>query len=322
MELFVNDLSIHRQFVGDAAFKAAIDTLLNIRREVERSRRRLLCTHHLAHTHPMPGVHVQQALNRVYAPQQLTTIMCWLTQVASDDGGQRPWHSPDDLLLCGDRVVTDTAIGEAAYRTIKGSGSAVVSLAPSDWDFSPVVVRLCHGSPSLPDSQAQLENIREVSQAREFLDRQPSALNSWESLRLASEARFSRLVFGADCFAPLQRVTFSPAAARRLLNLLAVLDSLAQAFDSEGNRTPEGHHIYNTHFTGDNAAFSDSSDTEKAKFGNQMTFSHPRDPSRRLLCSFHGKAHHTPPLRLHYHWTRQAGDPVCVVYIGPKITRK
>lgn len=247
--------------------------------------------------------------------------MRWLTQAVPGEGDQRLWHSPDDFLQCKDEVVTDTAIGEAAHRTIRGSEAAVVSLVPSDWDFSPLVVRLCHGDSSLPDSQVRLENIRDVPQAQELLGRFPPTLTSWESLRLAAEARFSCLTFGAECFDPLRRVTFAPSVAKRLLGLLGVLDSLAREFDSEGRRTLEGHRTYDAHFTGDNAAFSDSSDTEKNRFRDRMTFRHPGDPTQQLFCSFHGKVRHTPPLRFHYHWAGRVGDPVYVVYIGPKITR-
>ncbi len=321
MDLFVNELSIHRQFAGDTAFKEALGTLLAIRREVEESRRRLLCTHHLACTHPMPDTHLKQALNRVCTRQQLTMVMRWLTQAVPGEGDRRLWHSPDDFLQCKDEVVTDTAVGEAAYRAIRGSETAVVSLVPSDWDFSPLVVRLCHGDSSLPDSQVRLENIRDVSQARELLGRLPPALDSWESLRLASEARFPCLTFGAKCFDPLRRVTFAMPVARRLFGLFGVLDGLAREFDNRGDRTPEGHRIHGAHFTGGNAAFSDSSDTEKNRFRDRMTFRHPGDPAQQLFCPFHGKVNHTPPLRFHYHWTGRAGDPVYVVYIGPKITR-
>jgi hypothetical protein len=72
---------------------------------------------------------------------------------------------------------------------------------------------------------------------------------------------------------------------------------------------------------GGNPLFSDSSDTEKLDFRNELTFRHPDQPGRSLFCPWHGKVRHLE-LRVHYTWSGRAGEPLYVVYVGPKITKR
>ena len=102
---------------------------------------------------------------------------------------------------------------------------------------------------------------------------------------------------------------------------MTVLHDLKNCFDDRGQRTPEGHETYRKHFTGKKAWFSDSSDSEKADFRRDLTFSHPADAGETLFCTWHGKVK-TPQLRIHFSWPVHAAEPLYVVYVGPKITRR
>ena len=42
-------------------------------------------------------------------------------------------HKPDDWLECNNTIVTDTAVGEAAFRKLNDIESALISVVPSDW---------------------------------------------------------------------------------------------------------------------------------------------------------------------------------------------
>lgn len=85
--------------------------------------------------------------------------------------------------------------------------------------------------------------------------------------------------------------------------------------------------IYRNFFTGKKggggrgALFSDSSDDEKIKFETEMRFKHPAEVNKTLFCPWHGKVQ-TPPLRIHFSWPVRADDPLYVVYVGPKITKR
>ena len=94
----------------------------------------------------------------------------------------------------------------------------------------------------------------------------------------------------------------------RFLALLDILDRMARAFDATGARTPEGQGLYQAYFTGDNALFSDSSDKEKRRFGEALTFPHPGAPGSSLSCPWHGKVRHMT-LRLHFSWPVEAANP-------------
>ena len=61
-------------------------------------------------------------------------------------------------------------------------------------------------------------------------------------------------------------------AAERIRVLLGILDRFRTCFDGEGNRTAEGHEIYQNYFTGKNALFTDSSDDEKIEFATCRVF--------------------------------------------------
>ena len=230
-------------------------------------------------------------------------------------------HGENDYFECNDEIVTDSAIGEAAYRSIYGSRCDLVSATPSEWDFSPVNVTWRRESEGLYDQIASLENWRDPSSLEDKLRDIPPPLQSWDDLKKISESRFTNLSFTPDCFKPLAGLPFAASTALSCTQLLDILEQLARAFDQEGKRTPEGHAIYQKHFTGQNALFSDSSETEKNDFANALHFPHPEYRGESLFCPWHGKERHMK-FRLHFSWPIRYEEPVYVVYIGPKITKR
>lgn len=130
-----------------------------------------------------------------------------------------------------------------------------------------------------------------------------------------------------DAFAPLVGHPFASGAAERLLFIMHLLDRFKACFDEDGQRTLEGHEIYRDFFTGQKGEggrgplFTDSSEKEKKSFKAEMTFKHPTDSSKTLFCPWHGKVQ-TPPLRVHFSWPVRADEPLFIVYVGPKITKR
>ena len=133
--------------------------------------------------------------------------------------------------------------------------------------------------------------------------------------------RCPNLTFAKDSFDPLNGHPFGKGAAEHLLLRLNVLHVMKNCFNERGERTPEGHALYQQHFTGDKAWFSDSSDTEKVQFESDLTFVHPTKAGERLFCTWHGKVK-TPQLRIHFSWPIRASEPLYIVYVGPKITKR
>ena len=322
MEFFVNDLSIHGQFQTIPAFREAFGRLMALRAVARRHGREIYCHRMLVAAKTGPNTTMKQALQGLDR-DEWRAVMSWMTRGGPfwDDDNRRQ-HSCDDYLdVSGDEIVTDTAVGEAAFRTLHGIDCALVSVTPSDWDYTPVKAVWRRGAGDVPDETADIENWRDGAALEKRLRGAPLGIRKWADLRQISMKRFGRLVFAEDCFEPLHRLPFSRPAAERCVILLDILDKLAQSFDGNGERTEEGQKIYDDYFKGDRAWFSDSSDTEKKRFQTKLTFDHPRRPDTTLFCTWHGKISHMT-LRLHYSWSGKAKDPVFIVYAGPKITRQ
>lgn len=228
MDLFANDLSIHGQFHDAASFRDAFARMMAMRAEARRFGREVHCHRMLLAAEAMPGVPMQHAFQR-FSVDERRTAMRWLTHGGpfwDEDGLRR--HGADDYLECRDEVVTDRAVGEAAYRTLHGVECALVSFTPSDWNFSPVEVRWRRDDEGLDDRTATLENWRDAATLEDGLRDAPLPVRSWDDLRRVSTGRFGSLTFARDCFAPLEGAPFVKSAADRLFMLLDVLDRFAR----------------------------------------------------------------------------------------------
>ena len=322
MELLANELSVHEQFRDMAGFREALSLLMTMRRVAKRFGREVHCHHIFLNTKPMPAVPMQKMVGNLGVESERRAVMSWLTRTDPfwDDDDMRRLGG-NDRLECDGEIVTDTAVGEAAFRSLHSVDCGLVSFSPSDWNFTPVKVTWRRAGEGLNDRMSALGNWWSVATLEKALrDRRPP-IGSWDDLREASRIRFERLTFAEDCFDPLAGVPFAKSAAGRFIELLDILDRFARAFKKDGARNEEGHRIYQDHFTGDRALFSESSKTEKRKFSQELTFAHPQDPANSLFCTWHGKVSHQM-LRLHFSWPIEEGKPVYVVYAGPKITKR
>ncbi len=318
MDLLVNDLSVHEQFHDTQSFREAFAKLMAMRKVASRFDRDVYCHHRFLLTKAVPGRPLQQVLQAL-PRDECRAAMRWLTRGGPfwDD---LPRHGPDDYLECRCEVVTDSAVAEAAYRRMHGADCGLVSVTPSDWNYTPVTVTWRREADELDDRHADLDNWWDAGTLEDELRHAEEPLRSWGDLRRISANRFERLVFAEDCFEPLDGLPFAGSAAERFRFLFDVLDRLVLAHDAGGAPTPEARQILRDYFTGGRALFSDSSETEKHDFREKLTFRHPRDGGP-LFCPWHGKVSHMT-LRLHYSWSGSATDPVYVVYAGPKITRR
>ena len=320
MELLANERSIHEQFHDILSFRDAFARLMSMRATARRFDREVYCHTGFLIVHPLSGMPIQQAIGRLPDRNESRAAMIWLTRAGPFWDDMRE-HGVDDWLECRGDIVTGSAVGEAAFRTLHGVECGLVSVTPSDWNSTPVEVVWRWEAEKLEDRCAKVDNWWDAGALEDRLREVTPPPTSWNELRQASANRFKNLTFAADCFEPLDGVPFAGSSAMRLHMLLDVLNRLADAFDAAGKRTPDGHQIYQEHFTGDNALFSDSSDTEKRNFREEMTFPHPDSPGKSLSCTWHGKVRRLN-LRLHYSWSGRAGEPVYVVYAGPKITKR
>lgn len=129
------------------------------------------------------------------------------------------------------------------------------------------------------------------------------------------------MTFGNDSFEPLRGFPFIYGVARRILELLDTLHQIINSRDGEGKFSVAGQQLYQDYFVGDMARFSDSSESEKHEFKDALTFQHPEKKEEYLFCTWHGKVK-TPQIRIHFPWPPKDNEPLYVMYVGPKITKR
>ena len=315
MELFFNDLSLHEQFHDLTTFRSAVERVMNMRNIIKRFGRELYCHRNVAYMCVTKDKKMQQAVQYLSREQRIAWTQ-WIRRQGPFWEDLRR-HDGDDYLECNGEIVTDNAIGEAAHCLFHNIDCVLVSMNPSSWVSSPLLV-VWHDNTH--ERSIDLTNYWDAETLTKVLETANKPLQSWEELEKTAENRYPGLTFSPKSFEPLRGHPFVKGAADQLLIRLDVLQKFKNCFDENGKRTTQGHETYQKYFTGDNAWFSDSSDTEKAKFKKDLTFSHP-NVVNPLFCTWHGKVK-TSQLRIYFSWPIQACKPLYIVYVGPKITKQ
>ena len=318
MDLFLNELSFHGQYFDSSSFRKAFADLLQMREAARQEGTDIFSKREVLLAMAMPDATVLEAVARLTVDNR-RTVMAWLTRGGPFWDDLRR-HRGDDYLECAGEIVTDTAVGETGFRVINGAAATLISAKSIYWNVSPIDVVWLRSDERLDDLTAAVENIWTRAKLMVVLQTARAPIGNWFELQDLVAARFVKLVFSDDWLEPLDGVPFARSGAERFFFLLEILDRLASAFDQSGQRTTEGWEIHKQYFTGDNALFSDSSDTEKDRFGKRLTFAHPQGANEKLFAAWHGKVYHQT-LRLHYSWSGRANDSVFVVYAGPKLTK-
>ena len=291
---------------------------MNMRRVARRFEREVHCHSAILSRDALQGELLQKAIGWLSRDERRAAMQWWTRGGPFWAVDRR--HGAADWFECRGEIVTDDALGEAAYRAATGFECDTISFTPSDWTLSPLEVTWRREAEGRKDRRVEIHNSWEVSELSQRLNDAAPPVLSWNDLRTASERQFANLTFGPECFDPLHGLPFSSACATRIRVLLDILDHFAVAFEPDGRRSTEGRRIYQDYFTGSNALFSDSSDTEKREFKKDLEFRHPDQPAEALSCAWHGKVRRMT-LRIHFSWPIRLDRPLYVMYIGQKITR-
>jgi len=317
MDLLINDKSLHGQFADINTFHGSIRRIMEIREIARRYMSAVYCHRNFVNGQVTAQESMPAAVGAMPFNER-RAVMAWLSQHGPFWDDDRK-HDAGDWYECAGEIVTDTAIGEAGHCLLHGIDRGLVSLQPSSFLFDPVRVERV-----LEDDTRTSVNVRnywDPVAVEACLVAAPPALVSWAALGQLCVSRFECLRFAENAFEPLQGQPFKQSVATRILVSLQVLHNLTQCFDADGARTDEGHALYQKHFTGAKAWFSDSSDAEKHDFKDDLTFPHPGIPQESLFCSWHGKVK-SPQYRIHFSWPLTAVGHMYVVYVGPKITKR
>ena len=290
-----------------------------MRMSAKRFGREVQCGRGLLNAEPLPGVPLSQAVGRL-PPDQRRSVMSWLTSAGPfwDDSRR---HGLDDYLECQGEIVTESGMGEAAFRYLLGIDCALLSIVPSDWDYAPITVAFKLGEGERTDREVVLRNWRTVLEVESGLAEAEPPMGAWADVERTCRRRYTQLFFSPGAFGGLSGVPFAKSSAERIITLLGILDRKAGAFDHAGEPTDEGRRIDRDYFSGANALFTDSSATEKRELSERLVFPHPTKPGESLWCSWHGKERHLA-LRLHFTWPIRHRQPIYIVYVGPKRTKR
>ena len=317
MELFFNDLSIHGQFHDLKIFRSAVERVMNIRNIIKRSGRELYCHRKVASMQVTRDKKMQQAVQYLSRDQR-RAWMQWITRHGPfwEDDRQ---HGESDYMACKNDIVTETGLGEAAWHLFYKIDCGTVSMSLSSWLSEFLTVDWHENRDVKSIDVPNYWDAETLTKVLETASNKP--LQSWEELEKTAKNHCPELTFSPESFGPLHGQPFVKSGAYQLLKRLVILQEFKNCFDENGKRTPQGQEIYQKHFTGGkNAWFSDSSDTEKTKFKEKLTFSHLLNVANPF-CPWHGKVK-TSQLRIHFSWPIQAGKPLYIAYVGPKITKR
>jgi hypothetical protein len=317
VDLLINDLSLHGQFPDVPSFREAVVRVMAMRRTAGRFGREVHCHRNVANSRATHGLTVIEAVQR-FSLEEKRVLLSWLTRSGPFWEDVRV-HSPDDYLESGGAIVTDTAVGEAAFSRLYGTDRRVVSFSPSNWMLSPIAVSWIRDDGT--EVAIEVVNFFEAAELEAALNIAPSLVSSWEGIGAVALARFSRLRFAQDAFDFLRGHPFVQGAAHRIMEILSTLDRIRGCMEDNGQLTIEGQRLYQSHFVGNKAWFSDSSDSEKNDFKDELTFRHPDIGGQKLFCTWHGKVK-SPQIRIHFSWPASPDQCLYVVYVGPKITKR
>ncbi|NTV46495.1 MAG: hypothetical protein HGB11_08265 [Chlorobiales bacterium] len=317
MEILLNDLSIHGQFQDIKSFFNAIDRLMVARNTSMRFGRELYCHRNMAYAQVTKDLNMPQAVQQL-SPDKKKALILWLTKSGPYWDDTR-LHNSDDYMECVNQIVTDTAIGEAAFRQFHGGDCHLFSIIPSNWEYTTLLVLWYRVNGDR--TETDVDNYINSSTLENALRLAPKPIQSWEMLGETCRIRFPHIVFASDAFEPFQGHPFVPGAANQLIDRFEILAKYLDCFDINGERTEEGDRLYRDFFTGEKAWFTDSSSDEKNDFKSDLTFKHPDIQGQTIFCPWHGKVK-SPQLRIHFSWPIYPNEPLYVVYVGPKITKR
>jgi hypothetical protein len=318
MNWYINDLSLRGQFPDAFAFRAALEPLMKAMSRRDLSGR-VFCTRKLSQRMITAKLSLPRAVRAVGDPQFVSLVLRWLDRNGPFWDEDRT-ENPDDLFFYQTYDVTHEGLGEAARRLVAGLPSGSFSFwHETDTTFAYSPLRIVHGLLEQPYGKYNVENVWRVE---DFPTPEVERATSWTHLIQWANSTLTGLRFSPGVIDRLLSVPFSASAAERIGYLLGILQRLYLETTVDGAWTPGGMNIYQQHFVGDKAVFSDSSDNEKRDFRTEMTFPDPSDPARPMFCPWHGKVKCGGQYRIHFEYRRPKGQREFKIgYIGPKITK-
>jgi hypothetical protein len=319
MEWHINDLSLRGQFETPLAFRASLEPILRLRQRRPDLRSRIFCSRSLYLRLVTPSSNLQQAIFAIGDPVFKQLALQWFANAGPFwDESRAP--AADDYFHFEGEDVTDQGLGEAARRQLVQIPAHSFSfLDPPVNRFRLTSIPVQHGLPEDPLGRIDVPNDWGTDAVEASAVVRPS---SWLEMINQCRTALGLLIFPDEIINQLRPYPFSHGVAERINELLKILQTLALETLDDSSFTDEGLRLYQMHFVGEKASFTDESDANKRDFKSEMTFRDPTVPHERIFCPWHGKVK-IGQYRIHFEWPRPRGQRrFKVVYIGPKIAKR
>jgi len=320
MEWHINDLSLVGNFSSSEIFIQAVSNLMKVRLKNPLLKENLYCSRSLHLCEVIPNTTFSQAVYGTNDKEFKQLVLEWVTKSGPfwDDSRQA---NQDDYFEYGTYDVTDQGLGEAARRRLASIDARTFSFESFLMDFKKEKLAVQHGLTEQPIGFVEIYNFWDLNQILEILEHE-KIYSCWQDVYDEIMHRFEGLILLNGLMDELMPFPFNNQVAKRILELLNILDSMCTESDESGKLSQHGLDIHENHFVGTKAWFTDESNTNKDKFRTEMTFPDPVNVEDKIFCPWHGKIKN-PQIRIHFQWPRPEGQKeIKVVYIGPKITKK
>ncbi|WP_152985327.1 hypothetical protein [Aeromonas veronii] len=311
---FLNDISIAASFDDEYHFKSKLDVIMKIKNMLRQHGHDTKCSSNLLHTELAKDINLYQFSATHLNKDQRNSLILWLSKGPFWEKDRV--HTEDDYYSFADNLVTNTALAEAAATQLQGDLSALLSFNCKDWDIPNIDIGLTTDTSYITTS---IGNYLDEKQLLENIEAFSKKITTWKELEDVCRSKYKNLTFLENSFSTLHKYPFSNSVVHMTCELLTTLDVMKTCFSIDGARTDRGNELYQDHFTGEKAWFSDSSETEKTKFSTELTFKDP--DGHELFCPWHGKIK-TPQFRIHFSWPISADRALYVAYVGPKLTKQ
>jgi len=286
MEWHINDLSLRGQFETPVAFRTSLEPILRLRHKRPDLRSRIFCSRSLCLRLVTPSSNLQQTIIAIGDPVFRRLALQWFANAGPFwDESRAP--TTDDYFNFEGEDVTDQGLGEAARRRLVQMPAHSFSfLDPPANRFLLASLAVQHGLPEDPLGRIDVPNDWSTDAVEALAEVRPS---SWVEMLEQCRTALGLLIFSDDIVNQLRSYPFHDGVAGRINDLLKILQALALQTREDSSFTEEGLRLYQMHFVGEKASFTDESDANKRDFKSEMTFRDPTGPIERLFCPWHGK---------------------------------
>lgn len=316
MRVFLNELALADAWTSTSSVQRPLLQVLQARQQQRVLRDALYCARGMGGVRTAAGIPLFRAAQELPRDTRLQ-LFEWIAKHGPFMDDDR-LVIEDDLFFFEDDEVTDLGLGEAARRIraeLRAATLSPIGNDPSRFSESPLGV--VHGLPDEPIARVPVPNYTESEPLVEVLRTVAPHATNWNDFLETCRNRFDLLHIGPNCDETIGRFPYMPAAGRRIIELMSVLQRVMAEMDRTGRLSPQGLELRNRFFTGKRAWFSDESESRKRKRG-KFTFPDP-EGGIDIVCFWHGKIS-TAAIRMHFDWPVAPGARrLRVVYIGPHI---